>query len=191
MCLRGRSVLPSNASGWDYGRNGIGITAQYLNDWSPSGSIHFENVNVEGNGYRFFDADDSPVLGFAGIAFSTKGGGSDAKNANITNVTFGGANVITGNMKGIQFCDQGDTHGVQGANGSPVSLGVGHGGDRGCARGCARGGDRGSGQLLERPFLDGCRPGCTDRGGGYSPPARLGVAARRRSSSSGIKQRAK
>ena len=60
MCLRGRSVLPGNASGWDYGRNGIGITAQYLNDWSPSGSIHFENVNVEGNGYRFFDADDSP-----------------------------------------------------------------------------------------------------------------------------------
>ena len=191
MCLRGRSIPHSNASVRDYGRNGNGTAAQYLNDWSLSGSIHFEDVNVEGNGYRFFDTDASSALGLAGIAFYTKGGGADAKNVNITNVTFGGVNVITGNMKGIQFGDQGDTRGVQGADGGPVSLGVGHGGDRGCARGCARGCGRGSGQLLERPFLDGCRPGCTDRGGGYSPPARLGVADRRRPSSSGIKQRAR
>ena len=35
-----------------------------------------------------------------------------------------GTTTITGNRVGIQFGDPNDTHGLQGANGGPVSLGI-------------------------------------------------------------------
>ena len=93
-----------------FAKNGITITGRdSATTATTSRNVSFNTVTAENNGW-------------AGIAFyslSTQGVNSD-----IPGVTFAGTTTITGNARGIQFGDPGDTHGVQGANSGPVSLGV-------------------------------------------------------------------
>ena len=96
-----------------FAKNGITITSGFsagaTGEPIRSGNVMFNTVTADENGW-------------AGIAFYTKGG--DGVDADISNVTFTGKTTITGNSYGIQFGGAGDTHGVQGANGGPVALGI-------------------------------------------------------------------
>ena len=93
-----------------FAKNGIAITSGTIYRGPPrSGNVMFNTVTADGNGW-------------AGIAFYTVGG--DGVDTDIPGVRFTGITTITGNPYGIQFGEAGDTHGVQGANGGPVSLGV-------------------------------------------------------------------
>jgi len=69
-----------------------------------------------------FDTVTAQNNGWAGIAFYSRS--SQNVDADISGVTFTGTTTITGNPYGIQFGGTGDTRGVQGANGGPVSLGI-------------------------------------------------------------------
>ena len=93
-----------------FAKNGIAISGkQLLSSPTHSQNVSFNTVTAENNG-------------LAGIAFYSHS--SQGVDSDIPGVTFTGTTTITGNVFGIQFGDPGDTHGVQGANDGPVSLGV-------------------------------------------------------------------
>ena len=92
-----------------FAKNGIAIVGQYKATTTKSSDVSFNSVTAENNGW-------------AGIAFYSHS--SRGVDANIPGVTFTGTTTITGNPYGILFGGAGDTHGVQGANGGPVSLGI-------------------------------------------------------------------
>ena len=94
-------------------KNGITLTSGFsagaTGEPIRSGNVMFNTVTADGNRW-------------AGIAFYTVGG--DGVDTDIPGVRFTGITTITGNPYGIQFGEAGDTNGVRGANGGPVSLGI-------------------------------------------------------------------
>jgi len=100
----------NNVTAKGFAHNGITITGKYLDSSTThSQNVSFNTVSVINNGW-------------AGIALYSLS--SQGVNSDISGVTFTGTTTVTNNVRGIQFGDPGDTHGEQGANNGPVSLGV-------------------------------------------------------------------